>query len=576
MKSLKIIVSLFFSMFSVVDSSLVIPIPLTCNVFRNCTSTLNAAILSCVGEPFCTISLSAGEYALEGKAFTSLITINGAINLAIIGAGDSTVLIANDIGTFFAIDGGSNISLSSFAADMKRQPYTYGIVTASTATANGGTASTITFDTNDYPIDVTQYQWLQTAQGLMGWDPILRHPSLDGLDIYGTFSVTYPPSAPGTLVVVAPFLPLNEHVILRHQIYAYNFVSAEIVSGIAFTNITLYSTAGMGFFTSRCSDVSLTGTRIVRKDSRPMSITADGAHIQDTQGGAVTFKGCTFEAQGDDGINTPTTFQDIVSYDSVTKNAFQVGGRNAPIERPLFGSNDTVNFYNRSSMALLGSAIVASIDNNNTVHLSAGSIVPFGAGLYTLVLSPRNFADYVEITDCVFRANRARGALVKSSHAYIARNLFQGVSMSGIKTETDGCYWFEGRPVTNWTAINNTFDSCNYWGRESSGLGDISIDNSVPINDAAGVPTTKCVHFMDSSMSEVQHNLTISGNLFISAFNQSSMTIWSVYGLNITDNTVTTVTGAPHVAVPIIGYGVVNSIAINNICDGIPCKTVGV
>jgi hypothetical protein len=571
-----ILTAVIFFFFSVVPvHSLVIPIPLSCTVFGNCTSTLNAAISTCAGVPFCTILLSAGEYALEGKTFSTLMSINGAENLAIVGAGDSTVLIANDIGTFFAINGGSNISLSSFAVDMKRQPYTYGVVTASTATANG-TASTITFDINDYPINVTQYGWLETAQGLMGWDPILRHPSVDNLDIYGTFSVSFPPAAPGTLVVVAPYLPLNEHVILRHQIYAFNFVSAGLVSGISFTNVTLWSTAGMGFFTSRCSNVSLTGTRVVRKDSRPMSITADGAHIQDTQGGPVTFRGCVFEGQGDDGINVPTTFQDIVSYDSVTNNAFQVGGRNAPILRPLFGAKDTVNFYNRSSMAFLGSAIVASVDDNNTVHLSADSIVPIGVGLYTLVLSPRNFADYVEITDCIFRFNRARGALVKTSNAYIARNLFQGVSMSGIKTETDGCYWFEGRPVTNWTAINNTFDSCNYWGRESNGLGDISIDNSVPVDDAAGVPTTKCVHFMDSSMSEVQHNLTISDNIFISAFNQSAMTIWSVRGLNITSNIVTTVSGAPRVSVPIIGYGVVDSRSANNICDGIPCKTQGV
>jgi hypothetical protein len=221
-------------------------------------------------------------------------------------------------------------------------------------------------------------------------------------------------------------------------------------------------------------------------------------------------------------------------------------------------------------MAILGSETVTAILANNTVQIGA---FPEGVGLYSLVLSPQNFAEYTEIVDCTFSNNRARGALVKTSNAYIARNTFSGTSMSAIKTETDGCYWFEGRPVINWTATNNTFIGCNYWVQETNGNGDISIDSYVPIFNN-GIPSTQCNHFIGPE-SAVQANLTITNNIFYSLYNQTPVTIWSTNGLNASSNTIFIAPGS-EINYGIIGQGVSNSIAINNLCNGEPCKTSGV
>jgi hypothetical protein len=80
--------------------------------------------------------LDSGVYNLKGSAFSSLITISDASNLAIIGQGDSTLLLADNIYTFFVISGGTNISLSSFSVDMERLPFTYGLVTSSEKVPN--------------------------------------------------------------------------------------------------------------------------------------------------------------------------------------------------------------------------------------------------------------------------------------------------------------------------------------------------------------------------------------------------------------------------------------------------------
>ena len=555
-------------------SALVIPVPSSCSAAGTCTEQINVAITSCKGSPYCTVSLEEGVYYLTGSPFSNLINVFGATNLAIVGSGDSTILLADNIHNFFQISGGSNISLSSFAVDMERLPFTYGIVANSVKSPNSSSLydSTIIFNVTEYPVDL-RYSWIGTVQAIMGFDPVLRHPTLDNLDIYAlspSYTATYPAETPGTMIIQAPKLPIGENVIVRHQVYSFNFANAEKVNKIAYSNISLWATGGMGFYTHQCTDIILTGVRVERIGNRPMSITADGAHIQDSQGGSVIIRDSVFDGQGDDGVNVPTTFQEIVSIDPSTFR-FQLGGRGAPLEPPLFTQGDTVYFYNRSSMAILGISIVSEILTNNTVKIE--SAFPQGVGLYSLVLSPQNFADYLEIVDCTFSNNRARGALVKTSNAYIARNVFKGMSMSGLKTETDGCYWFEGRPVTNWTATNNTFISLNYWISETNGNGDITIDSYVPVfND--GVPTTQCVHWTGPE-SAVQANLTITDNIFFSAYNQTPITIWSVDGLNVSNNEIAYAqgTGATYA---IIGQGVSNSIAASNVCNGEPCKTEGV
>ena len=86
------------------------------------------------------------------------------------------------------------------------------------------------------------------------------------------------------------------------------------------------------------------------------------------------------------------------------------------------------------------------------------SPLPAGVGMYDLMNNADGYAGYVEVTNNVFRDNRARGALLKSSNVYCAHNVFDHTTGPGIITETDGCYWFEGHPVTNWTVVNNTFN----------------------------------------------------------------------------------------------------------------------
>jgi hypothetical protein len=158
---------------------------------------------------------------------------------------------------------------------------------------------------------------------------------------------------------------------------------------------------------------------------------------------------------GDDGMNIPTLYADIeaISADRLTLTV----GKDGTVGTNLytFAPGSPVIFFNRSTLVQIGTGVVLSVSDPGTVVLQTP--LPVGVSLYDLMNNADGYADYVEVTDSVFRDSLGRGALLKSSNVYCARNVFDHNTGPGIKTETDGCFWFEGHPVTNWTVTNNTF-----------------------------------------------------------------------------------------------------------------------
>lgn len=433
-------------------------VPLSCN--PTCTSAINAAIASCSGSPSCIVQLAAGTYILDGPPYAGLIYINGAQNLTVAGAGagswgpggsgngvGSTMLLTTDIANVFLVSGGANIVFTGFSIDMQRVAFTYGQVTS----VSGG-SSTVTFDATQYPINLQRYPWLSRAQGVLSYNPVAQHVA-QGTDIYALdnpLNITYGnvPPAPGTnatLTLAGTSLILNDWVIVRHQTYSYNAFQASQPVSIAWVNVTLLCVAGMGVYTDRATGTILFDNfRIVKSQGRPMSITADGIHTSNSVGAALIIRNSVFEGQGDDGLNCPTLFNDIEWLNvngGVT--TLKAGSRGTITNQPVATAGGTINVYNRSNMAVLGTANVASVAADGTITLAAPGL-PAGAGMFSSFNNPAYYASYVELTDNAFLANRARGALLKSSNVYAARNTFRYCSGPAIKTETDGAYWFEG------------------------------------------------------------------------------------------------------------------------------------
>jgi hypothetical protein len=384
-----------------------------------------------------------------------------------------------------------------------------------------------------------------------------------------TYTSTTGPSAQ---LVIGAQLKVNDWVIIRHQTYSFNAFSASNVKGIYWNDINLYATAGMGIFTNACSDIVIEGVRIVKLPGRPMSINADGLHISNTMGGRVLIDRCIFEGQGDDGINTPTIFDAIAAFTDEKNMSFTCSGYgNTITTQPVAFAGATLNFFDRHTMAVLGTAVVQSVSSSGVVTLATP--LPPGAGIYTAFNNQAFYAGYIELMNSYFHANRARGAMIKSSNAWIYNNTFEFCSGPALKTETDACYWFEGHPVTNWTADSNRFLSNNFGPGAGGGLGDIAIDSYVAKFDSAGAPTSTCIFPSEVSNTPVQFNLTLTNNTFVQISGVQAVTAYSTQQLTIAGNSITEQGNKAQFNFQ--GFGVTDSALSNNVCNGGVCATSG-
>ena len=138
--------------------------------------------------------------------------------------------------------------------------------------------------------------------------------------------------------------------------------------------------------------------------------------------------------------------------------------------------------------------------------------------------------------------------------------------------ETDGCYWFEGHPVTNWTFVHNTVRDVNSWSGGNSG--DILIDNSVPTM-VKGVPDPQRCYPWVQPTSFVQHSLNISYNTIASPWGAPVAQVQSTDGLALVGNTVTRAGGRAAVTFDLVGQGTARTAVSGNVCDGAPCSQSG-
>ena len=543
-----------------------VTIPAACSLTRSCTAQLNAAVAACGTSP-CAIALEAGTYVLEGAEYGTRVVINGAQGLSITGAGDATVIVAN-ISTVFSVSDSAGVTFASFAVDMERLPFTYGLVTGVV-----GTTSTVTFDaTSTYAIDLARHPWLDRAQGIITYDPVKERIG-KGTDIYALddpIPITYVQAAGSAATLTMPVaLRAGDYVIIRHQTYGYNAFNLNDCLNTAWRNVTLWSVAGMGIYTNEATGLSLDSFRVAKTAGRPMSITADGVHFSNSRGGAISLQNCLFEGQGDDGLNAPTLFQSLTTL-SPDRLSLQVSGRGTgPAATPFVRAGDVAQFFDRATLLPLGAVPVTRIGPNNTVVLA--SPAPVGVAVYSLINSAAQYAASLTVTDTVFRNNRARGALLKSSNVHVSRCVFDGMSASAAKTESDGCFWYEGHPVSNWTFSDNIVHEVNCW----AGLADVVIDNSVPASfDPA--PSTKCVPYAAAARgAAVQHDLNISGNTFTQISGEPSIGIYSTENVEVRGNTVVREAGTPVPAIDIAGFGVVGAVVDGNVCDGRACVAAG-
>ena len=572
-----------------------VTVPLPCPG-NNCTQAINAALASCASYDSCTVSLQPGDYLLSGASAGQRIAVQGGLsNVVVQGAGQgATRLLLDDVATAIYIAGCSNMTFANFAIDSVRLPFTYARVASLGTTAGSpvGVVLEVNTTSGEYdfsPAAQARWPWLLQAQGLLSFDPVNRRIPPGATDIYALPPHALPvvvsgsPSA-GLVNISLPTVPqgtlrVGDAVILRHVIYGSTSLEAHRGSGFTVQNVSLRSGAGMGVYGSFQRDISIAGLRIERVNGRPMSINADGVHFINCRGGPFSLRDSLLEGQGDDGLNVATTYVDIEDMGpspdgSATTLRLGRWGSILPEGLLPLAANDTLVFLHRSDMTEVGRAVVASVSNRNGSVTLTGRI-PSGVALLDLAYSLQSEADSVAVQRNTFTCNRARGSLLKARNLVASDNVYNFTSGPAAQAIPDGCDWFEGITLWNWTFANNSVRGGNWGGDAKPAM--IYVASNAPIY-VNGTPSDKaCV--VPCPAQPLHVGVTVRGNTFTTgAASGGAFSVVSAEGVLVADNVVQYEATGDMPSFDFNATAVLNASVSSNTCAGRPggsCIVIG-
>jgi hypothetical protein len=272
-------------------------------------------------------------------------------------------------------------------------------------------------------------------------------------------------------------------------------------SGVSVENVTVHHSGGMAAIAQQSDSLSFTNYRVLAKPGtgRIVSATADATHFVNCTG-KIRLDRCRMESQMDDATNIHGNYATIdrIAGPRCIELRF-MHSQHAGF--PLLAAGDSAAFSDGRTLHPLGGASVRAVNviNRDLLAVHLADDLPPGIAPGTLVYNAGQTAPEVEITDCVFTGNRARGILLGSAgKTLIVGNIFHNPG-AAILLEGDGKTWFEQAAVRDLTITGNRFENCNFgvWGNAV-------IEISSP-------------HLDENGLGERCHrNITITGNTFVS------------------------------------------------------------
>lgn len=580
------------------------PVSASCASRANCTAVLQQALAQCAAAArrrACTVQLDArAVYPLEAspnyRKTSVLLALDAhAASYPVTLDGAGSELRLQPLAGLLTAFGGTFVA-RNLSVDMQRQPYTLGTVIS----ANASGTTLLVRSTQRYPpppsADPKEYE--NRAQSVLEFDPVRERPAIKGFDLY-----QIPPSDPvplawqrplpnGSVHIDAPpfaGVPLGAELILRHQVYSLNALTGSALTSMVVRDVTLWSMPGMGVICSSCGNVTLERLRVQKRcwedeapglggdrgagsqcERRPMSITADGVHLTSTRGGDVRIEDSLFEGQGDDGINVPSRYWEMREISADRKSA-QVWQRGAM--QPMKGlPGDILRVYNRSHFNVVdgdGSGAddlrVVSATHQPCCWVNFSRPLGPSVTVWDLLIDVQGQPKSISVINSTFRANRARGALLKASNVAVQGCTFEGTSGPALQAVPDaGCMWFEGDVISrgNWSVSNAVVDECNYGAARQPA--DIVISSQVP-RWKDGVPQS--AHSVAPTTGIQHRGVTLADITFRQANGQAAFMGIGIDGLRVAGCNVRRTGGPPPRSNFLVSASSQGVSITNNTCD---------
>ena len=283
----------------------------------DCVADFHAAVARCAAaQPRpCTVLFAPGSYPWRLPAApaedASGAVVRGARALRIEGLG-ATLVVNSDNGFHGALRfiDCVNLTVSGLTLDMDQPPYVLGQVVQRV----NASAFKLRYDPGDYPArEESPRPWHRFWHALTQWDPAGGHFTA-GIDAYSYgLPVSPVPGEADTLLVsqITPVPRNDTWLVLRHMVgggSGCNSVGGcfgiELYRCANVTVQRVHWATGVSFalYVHYSHTISLLNNRVVPREGRPMSVTADASHLVMTTG-TVDVKGGEYAGMGDDGIN---------------------------------------------------------------------------------------------------------------------------------------------------------------------------------------------------------------------------------------------------------------------------------
>lgn len=458
----------------------------------------------------------------------------GLSDLTVLGYG--AVIMVEGISGALSFSDCSNLHLAGLTIDQPRVPFSAGRLTSIS-----GDVSTFVVNATLYPPPSHGQGWLNRVQATMEYDPVAERPAVqqpgaerpvDDYSLHSPQQLFWN----GSLVQIhaAPFqsrLKLNAMYVLRHQVYGFNAITFNNLTRPVFRDLQLLSIPGVGIAGKGAVDLLMDNVQVKKTSGRAMSLTADAVHLTNARG-QLRIQNCFFEGQGDDGINIPTQYNSVLKIFNNRTLGLGFRHSNTDLVAPMMSVGDRVLFRSRRSFSSYFTTKVAAIDLQ-TPAVRFQDILPAQLQLYDLVLSTTDQPNSVLIQNNTFKNNRARGLLLKQHSALVIGNRFVGSSGPAIQAVPDGCKWFEGDVVRNWTIQHNVISNNNYGAARQAG--DIYISSCVPVWTPDGTPE---FHGSASTNQQPHSDVRIVSNYFYQFSAQAAVSVTGVDGVTVASNQV--------------------------------------
>jgi hypothetical protein len=144
------------------------------------------------------------------------------------------------------------------------------------------------------PISSLYFEWKKNPKSIASWDEDQRRLTVFGADL-GAFKNS----------------KQGDYFMLRHLEYGFDGIRFYRTHGMTFSQVTLRTTAGMGFKGYGSSDITFQNSGIRRFADRAHTVSADAVMLMSCTG-RITINNSFFEGHGDDSLNIRHRFDPIV------------------------------------------------------------------------------------------------------------------------------------------------------------------------------------------------------------------------------------------------------------------------